>query len=70
MRMYHQKQVEQLRKAVSRRNKALPGLMDEAGMPPGLQGTVALSMMPDRFTCIGRMGGAWPLFQVWILFIG
>ena len=41
MRMYHQKQVEQLRKRYPKGTRLCLDFMDEAGMPPGLQGTVA-----------------------------
>ena len=41
MRMYNQKQVEQLRKRYPEGTRLCLDFMDEAGMPPGLQGTVA-----------------------------
>lgn len=41
MRMYNQKQVEQLRKRYPEGTRLCLNFMDEAGMPPGLQGTVA-----------------------------
>ena len=41
MRMYNQKQVEQLRKRYPKGTRLCLAFMDEAGMPPGLQGTVA-----------------------------
>ena len=41
MRMYNQKQVEQLRKRYPKGTRLCLDFMDEAGMPPGLQGTVA-----------------------------
>ena len=60
MSMYDQKQVEQLRKRYPKGTRLCLDFMDEPGMPPGLQGTVAILMMPGRFTCIGRMGEALP----------
>ena len=61
MRIYDQKQVEQLRKRYPKGTRLCLDFMDEPGMPPGLQGTVEhILMMPDRFTCIGRMGEALP----------
>ena len=41
MRTYDQKQVEQLRKRYPKGTRLCLDFMDEAGMPPGLQGTVA-----------------------------
>ena len=41
MRMYNQKQVEQLRMRYPEGTRLCLDFMDEAGMPPGLQGTVA-----------------------------
>ena len=41
MKMYDQKQVEQLRKRYPKGTRLCLDFMDEAGMPPGLQGTVA-----------------------------
>ena len=37
MRMYNQKQVEQLRKRYPKGTRLCLDFMDEAGMPPGLQ---------------------------------
>ena len=45
MRMYNQKQVEQLRKRYPKGTRLCLDFMDEAGMPPGLQGTVAFIHM-------------------------
>ena len=41
MSIYDQKQVEQLRKRYPKGTRLCLDFMDEAGMPPGLQGTVA-----------------------------
>ena len=41
MSMYDQKQVEQLRKRYPKGTRLCLDFMDEPGMPPGLQGTVA-----------------------------
>ena len=41
MKIYDQKQVEQLRKRYPKGTRLCLDFMDEAGMPPGLQGTVA-----------------------------
>lgn len=41
MRIYNQKQVEQLRKRYPEGTRLCLDFMDEAGMPSGLQGTVA-----------------------------
>ena len=42
MRIYNQKQVEQLRNRYPKGTRLCLDFMDEAGMPPGLQGTVEL----------------------------
>ena len=41
MKIYDQKQVEQLRKRYPKGTRLCLDFMDEPGMPPGLQGTVA-----------------------------
>ena len=41
MSIYDQKQVEQLRKRYPKGTRLCLDFMDEPGMPPGLQGTVA-----------------------------
>ena len=41
MKIYDQKQVEQSRKRYPKGTRLCLDFMDEAGMPPGLQGTVA-----------------------------
>ena len=41
MKIYDHKQVEQLRKRYPKGTRLCLDFMDEAGMPPGLQGTVA-----------------------------
>ena len=60
MRIYDQKQVEQLRMRYPKGTRLCLDFMDEPGCRRDYKERWSLLTMPDRYTCTGRTGEALP----------